>query len=312
MRPARQVCSVMLAVSGLMSVGACAPYWDALTFSADPASGLAGGYTARLISFSPGADNRPIDRTTVEGRSRAICAAAFGTLRPERDLAVDPLTGLVVGAALGLAFDAARDALEARVQDLEERSKSREVVLINVDSFSFAGTPTSSACLYIERIAEVDGQSTPVFQFSTVLERVGDTGLAWRHHYISMSHARAITGRRQPVRVDVAIATSAILDRQGAATVVSLGESAFQARITPSGSSERPGSVFRLATAAAFPRPVTTSTPRPPAVVTVSISETGSGSGVFSNALTSAQDNLKALRDFITTYGTRWAEAGRT
>ncbi len=95
-----------------------------------------------------------------------------------------------------------------------------------------------------------------------------------------MSQARAITARGGEVVVDIALNTAVVAQVNGRSQLVSLGDAAVQVRLRPAGTNQPPHDVppREMAEPGLLPTPSVPPGQRVTGVLTVTITETGSGS----------------------------------
>jgi len=296
---------VLLALPLLVLVG-CGRYYEALTFSHDQAvSGVDGPYRAILVGGPPPTG----EQSAAQRRAADFCQNGLGT---PSGLASAALTGIVATAIVGVGFDLITDALADSVEDLERRSKRTAALTVNASSLDFGARDLAGHCLYLERTRLVGPADQPVFQTAMEATPIGD-GFIWKPRGARMSQARAITARGGEIVVDIALNTAVVAQVNGRNQLVSLGDAAIQVRLRPAGANQQPYAVAasEMADPGLLPAPSVLPGQRVTGILTVTITETGSGSQLFAKALESAKDNLAALRGYATSYAQTFAAAGR-
>lgn len=228
------------------------------------------------------------------------------------------LGGIAVAFAVGFVYDQINDAIATRVAKLEAQSAPKPATLRSaVPDLQFGKPDSSTTCIYVERyriISEIGQQPREerLFSFAAVPVREDDVNWRWVTNGITMSHARALTANDEKVRVDIALSLSGNIARNQVPTQVAPSVENFSFNIKPSGDSKNPVRARAEPTAAAYlhlPR-LAMSGPWP-SMVGISISEIGSGSGLFKDALAGQERNKASMRKLLLDITGAYDGAGR-
>lgn len=204
-------------LAAALSLGACQAF-DALTFDADPNSGVAGKAETNIVLVDQGTDLGAISHyyTGFDGLADTLKSSCGAQSRVRGTVSGAVIGGLVLDTAIGAVFDALQSRVDA-LKAASSKSYSGTLIVDDARTFGFGQPGAVEQCIVVVRRIDTAGQE----QMAAAAFVIGvtprgravsgnPTAAVFSPLYARIDKAAAVTRDQNPVDVSIALSVAAI------------------------------------------------------------------------------------------------------